>query len=88
MKGNIEIEIERRLRAALAPTLLEIENQSHRHGGHNPQAACPGAETHFALRIHAPGLESLSRLEKHRAVMTLVADLMPTPVHALALRFT
>lgn len=79
---TVKSEIEARLTAAFAPTLLEVVNESHRHAGH---AGDDGTgESHFALRLRAPALAPLSRLARHRAVIAALGDI-PGRVHALAM---
>lgn len=71
------------LQAALAPTVLEIEDQSHLHHGH--AGASPGGETHFAVRIRSPLLFPLSRIARHRAVHETLAGEFARGLHALAI---
>lgn len=79
---TVKSEIEARLTAAFAPTLLEVVNESHRHAGH---AGDDGTgESYFALRLRAPALAPLSRLARHRAVIAALGDI-PGRVHALAM---
>ncbi|WP_225029512.1 BolA family protein [Xinfangfangia pollutisoli] len=74
--------IETRLQAAFAPDLLEVANESHRHAGH---AGDDGTgESHFALKIRAPALAAMSRVERHRAVTRALGDVMAR-IHALAI---
>ncbi len=71
------------LRAAFAPTLLEIIDESGRHAGH--AGAVPGEVTHLRLRIAAPALEGLSRLAAHRAVNEAMKPAFAAGLHALAI---
>jgi BolA protein len=74
--------MEARLISAFAPQLLEIVNESHKHAGH---AGDDGTgESHFAVKIRAPALAEMGRVERHRAVTRALGDLM-TRIHALAL---
>lgn len=76
-------EIEQRLRAAFAPDLLSVEDDSESHRGHGGWRE--GGETHFNIRIHAPQFAEMSRVARHRAVhAALGADLVGR-IHALAL---
>ena len=68
---------------ALEPTLLEIHDDSAEHAGH-PGAAAGGG--HFSVTIVSEAFAGLSRLARHRAVLERVGDLIPHPVHALAIR--
>jgi BolA protein len=87
MSGNVAEIIKTRLSEAFQPSHLTIHNFSKEHSGHNPDSAKEGAETHFEVEITAPALEGKSRIEKHRLVMAALADLIPTPIHALTLGF-
>lgn len=73
--------IEARL-AALAPLALDIRDDSAHHAGH-PGAAAGGG--HFSVTIVSEHFRGLSPLARHRAVLDCVGDLIPHPVHALAI---
>ncbi len=82
--GAIRDEIERRLRAAFAPTHLLVIDESDQHVGH---AGHDGrGESHFAVEIDSPALRALGRLERQRAVNRELADLLGGRVHALRLK--
>ena len=84
--GSVAAEIEQRLRQALAPTRLNVVNDSAKHHGH---AGDDGSgESHFTVEIEAPAFAGLSRLERQRAVNRALGDLMRERVHALAIRAT
>jgi BolA family transcriptional regulator, general stress-responsive regulator len=84
LTGPVATEIEKRLRAALAPSRLAVINDSARHHGH---AGDDGSgESHFTVEIEAEAFAGLSRLERQRAVNAALGDLMRTRVHALAIR--
>ena len=76
-------EIEGRLRRELAPTVLELVDESHRHVGH--AGARPQGESHFRLTIASETFAGRSRVERQRAVYAALGDLMQTDVHALAI---
>lgn len=80
---RIEDQICDRLRAAFAPTRLEIENESHRHAGH---AGDDGSgESHFRVTIRAGALAPLGRIARHRAVHAAIGPDLLGRIHALAL---
>ena len=82
--GPVAAEIERRLRAALSPTRLDLDNQSDRHLGH---AGHDGSgESHFALTIESAAFEGLNRVQRQRAVYAALGDLMRERVHALTIK--
>lgn len=74
-----------RIRSALsdafAPTELDVVDESHLHAGH--AGAAPGGETHYAVRIRAAGLASLSRLGRHRAINEALKSEFDRGLHAL-----
>ena len=74
--------IRSRLSAALAPTALDIEDESHRHVGH---AGARDGRGHFRVRIVSAAFEGQSPLARHRAVYAALGDLMQTDIHALVI---
>ncbi|MGE5516415.1 MAG: BolA family protein [Bacteroidota bacterium] len=80
---QVRAAIERKLTAALAPTRLDVIDDSGRHVGHAGHK--PGGETHFRIEIVSPAFAGKSRVERHRLVNTLLADELAGPVHALQL---
>jgi BolA family transcriptional regulator, general stress-responsive regulator len=84
--GSVAQAIERRLRAALAPTRLAVINDSARHRGH---AGDDGSgESHFTVEIESPAFAGMSRVERQRAVNKALAELLRDRVHALAIKAT
>jgi BolA protein len=75
--------IRRKLTQWLAPTRLDIVDESHRHAGH--AGARPAGETHFAVTIVAAGFAGLNRVARQRLVYGILADELATRVHALSL---
>ncbi len=69
--------------AALEPSLLEIDDESHLHAGH---AGAQGGVSHFRVWIEADCFSGKTKVAQHRMVYDLVNDLMPFPIHALALQ--
>lgn len=67
----------------LTPTSLELIDESHLHAGH--EGAKDGA-SHFRVHICSPKFAGLSTLARHRLVYECVQDLMPFPIHALAIK--
>jgi BolA protein len=82
--GPIAREMIELLTAALDPTLLDLEDQSHRHIGHAGHD--PRGESHFALTIESPAFAGLSRVERQRKVYAALGDLMRERVHALTIK--
>ena len=75
--------IRRKLTDRFAPTRLDIEDESHRHVGH--EGARPGGETHFAVAIVSAVFIGQSRVARQRLVYQTLADELATRVHALSL---
>jgi len=69
--------------ASLAPVVLQLDDDSAEHAGH---AGAAGGGGHFSLLIVSEQFAGLTRLARHRAVLDRVGDLIPHPVHALAIR--
>jgi BolA family transcriptional regulator, general stress-responsive regulator len=82
--GPIASEMIERLTAALAPTRLDLEDQSHQHIGHAGHD--PRGESHFALTIESPVFVGLSRIERQRKIYAALGELMRERVHALTIR--
>ena len=72
-----------RLTTGLAPTLLEVADESHLHAGH--AGARPGGETHYRVRVAAPGFAGKGLVACHRMVNDLLAGELAGGVHALAI---
>ncbi|GIX37495.1 BolA family protein [Silanimonas lenta] len=75
--------IEARLRAALAPLELEVQDESHRHRGH---AGAADGRGHFAVRLVSEAFRGQRPLARHRLVYAALGSLMETDIHALAIR--
>ena len=75
--------IRQKLTQRFAPTRLEIEDESHRHIGH--EGARPGGETHFAVTIVSAAFTGQSRVTRQRLVYQTLAAELATQVHALSL---
>ncbi len=88
---SMQKTIETKLKTAFAPELLSVLNESHLHAGHHHAASGHHevfdgtGETHFRVRIVSPAFATMSRVERHRAVNTLLADELAGSVHALAI---
>ncbi len=85
LNGPVASEITKRLTEALAPTHLQVidDSEKHRgHGGYNPS----GGESHFTVEIESPLFAGMSRVARQRAVNHALADLLQERVHALAIR--
>jgi BolA protein len=87
MPTSHKTDIEHRLNQVFSPSFLNVTNESEKHRGHvNGPQGSERAETHFAVRMVSDQFNGLSRLDTHRLVFDVLADLMPKPIHALRLK--
>ena len=66
----------------LAPSQLEIIDESESHRGHGGWRE--GGETHFRIRMNSPRFTGMNRVARHRLVHQTLGDIVPR-IHALAL---
>ncbi|OZI19715.1 BolA family transcriptional regulator [Bordetella genomosp. 9] len=78
---DVAATIRERLQA-LAPVALDIQDDSYLHAGH---AGAHGGASHFTVRITSAQFAGLTPVARHRLVYDRLNDLMPYPIHALAL---
>ncbi|MBQ1762666.1 MAG: BolA family transcriptional regulator [Aquincola sp.] len=74
-------DIEACLREALAPSALEVQDDSHLHAGH----AGAREGRHFTVRITSARFAGTSRVARHRLVYHALQTLIPQGIHALAI---
>jgi len=82
--SQVAARMRSKLEAALAPSVLEIDDDSAKHAGH--AGARQGGESHFSARIVSAVFAGKSRVDRQRLVHAILADELAGPVHALALR--
>ena len=73
-----------RLTGSLAPTTIDVVDESHRHAGH--AGARPGGETHYQVEIVSAHFAGMSRIARHRLVHEIVHDEFENGLHALSLK--
>ena len=71
------------LTEALAPSSLEIIDDSHKHVGH---AGARDGRGHFTVHITSAAFTGLALLARHRAVYAALGGMMETDIHALAIK--
>ena len=76
-------ELEQALQA-LAPTVLQVIDESASHARH-AGADGSGRGTHFRVRIASPRFEGLSRVARHRLVYDSLQRFVDRGLHALAI---
>lgn len=74
-------DIESALGAALAPQVLEVQDDSHLHAGH----AGAREGRHFSVRVVSDRFAGLTRVGRHRLVYDSLKVLIPLGIHALAI---
>lgn len=84
--GPVAREITRRLSAALAPSKLDVINDSAQHAGHMGDDG--SGESHFTVVIESEAFAGQSRVARQRLVNHALGDLMAGTVHAMAIRAT
>ncbi|MGE3333044.1 MAG: BolA family protein [Rhodospirillaceae bacterium] len=78
--------IHAKLAESLAPTRLEVEDDSNRHHGH--AGAHPSGETHFNVTVESAAFAGKNRVARQRLVYGILADELRERVHALSLKLT
>jgi len=76
--------IEATLRATLAPTQLEVIDESAEHMGHAGSNGL-GHGTHFRVRIGSAEFAGKSRVAQHRLVYDALQKFTDAGLHALAI---
>ncbi|MBD3663627.1 BolA family protein [Sulfitobacter aestuariivivens] len=76
-------EIIARLQDALAPSELEVVDDSESHRGHGGYQE--GGESHYNVRIRSATFKGMSRVARHRAVHAALGPDLLGRIHALAL---
>lgn len=69
------------LQAALSPSAIEVQDDSHLHVGH----AGAREGRHFTVRLVSPAFTGLSRVARHRLVYDAARTLIAEGIHALAI---
>ncbi len=82
--GPVATEIAARLTAALAPTALDVINDSAQHRGHSGDDG--SGESHFSVHIVADAFTGQSRVARQRLVNQALGDLMVERVHAMSIK--
>lgn len=73
-------EIKNRLQA-LAPTSVDLIDESAQHAGHKGN----GGGGHYKLNITSSHFCGKSQIMRHRLVYQALADLIPHKIHALSI---
>ena len=84
-KPEERVDVIRDRLAVLEPIELEVLNDSHLHAQH---AGNRDGANHFTVTMRSAKFDGVSRVERQRMIYELLEDLMPFPVHALALKLS
>jgi len=84
MAGAVAEAMRRKLEEALAPTRLDIVDESHRHAGH--AGARSGGESHFNVTIECAAFAGVGRVQRQRMVHAALTDELAGQVHALSVK--
>ncbi|WP_045858802.1 BolA family protein [Teredinibacter purpureus] len=71
--------IEQKIKQALSPEVLHVENESHMH------SVPENSETHFKLTVVARCFEGVLPVKRHQQIYGLLAEELANGVHALSL---
>ncbi len=84
-KPEERVDVIRQRLAILEPIELEVLNDSHLHAQH---AGNRDGANHFTVNMCSAKFDGVSRVQRQRMIYELLEDLMPFPVHALALKLS
>lgn len=82
--GPLAEIITTRLTDALAPSQLEVINDSHHHSGHMGDDGT--GESHWTVVVESAAFTGLNRVARQRLINTALADLLVNRIHALAIK--
>ncbi|MEA3395394.1 MAG: BolA family protein [Pseudomonadota bacterium] len=82
--SQLAAHMAQQLRNTLAPTMLDVIDESGAHAGH-AGANGTGFGTHFRVRIASPLFEGKTRVARHRLVYDALQDFIAQGVHAIAI---
>jgi BolA family transcriptional regulator, general stress-responsive regulator len=82
--GSVAQIIRQKLEESFAPQRLEVIDESDRHAGHI--GAHAEGESHFRIDIVSQAFSGKSRIDRHRMINDVLATLLKSRVHALAIR--
>ena len=75
-------EIRQRLEAALSPESLHVEDEGHKHIGHD---GAKDGRGHFHVLVVSDQFQGKNPLQRHRLIYSAMGELMQTDIHALAI---
>jgi BolA protein len=69
--------------AALQPTVLELEDESHLHAGH---AGAQSGGGHYRLHIVSSQFAGKNTVARHRMIYCALGEMMKQEIHALNIK--
>ena len=83
--GKVSETIEKKLTEALAPSHLEVIDDSASHAGHagNPHGL---GESHFHVNITSEAFTGKNRVNRQRLVNAALREELAGPIHALSMK--
>jgi len=75
-------QIRQRLEQAFEPESMEVDDDSHKHVGHE---GAKGGLGHFSVMIVSAHFSGMPVLARHRAIYAALGDMMQNEIHALAI---
>src|SRR5450631_2747128 len=86
----VKDRIKAKLQAALAPSSIEVIDESHKHATHahamqRPGTAGDAGETHFRIKVVSETFSGKSRIDRHRSINHLLRTEFEGGLHALAI---
>jgi len=73
------------LSETLAPTSLEIIDDSHKHAGHE---GAKGGGGHFTVSVCSAAFDGKTLIQRHRMIYDALGDMMQQDIHALSIAAT
>jgi BolA protein len=77
---SVQSIIERKLMDALKPSHLEVINESYMHN------VPRGSESHFKVVVVSDMFETMSLIQRHRAVNDILKEELAGTIHALSIQ--
>ncbi len=77
---SVQGDIEAKLQTSLAPSHLQVINESHMH------SVPPGSESHFKVVVVSERFAGMPRVRRHQTVNDILRDELSARIHALSLR--
>ena len=78
--------IAQKLKDALTPQQINVEDVSHKHAGHAGWRE--GGGSHFEVTVKATAFSGKSRLQRHRMINKILAEDLANSIHALELHLS